>query len=331
MIDTGSKTNIMDEHTTNSLNWTKKIRPASTKAFGYNQHSQIDLIGELDTPIEWSNHTMMAKFLVTKGNGGSMLGYQTVIKLGIIQMNHKITLSKPPPINATDTFFDTLKSEYPKVFSGKIGKLKNFKLKLHMDKSVKPASHKHRFTPYYLRDPIKRELERLQNQDIIEPVLEPGEPTACYHKSYQSKIRRTHKNLHRLHNRQHLNQKNFHKLIQRTLAGINSQINVHDDILIFSETISSISTTLNPVLKRLDDNNLTVNNKKCEFNKEEIEFFGLKFNKNGVSPNEIKTKAFLDAKAPENKSQLHSFLGLSVYCSRFIGNNYATTAAPLRG
>ena len=101
----------------------------------------------------------MAKFLVTKGNGGSMLGYQTVIKLGIIQMNHKITLSKPPPINATDTFFDTLKSEYPKVFSGKIGKLKNFKLKLHMDKSVKPASHKHRFTPYYLRDLIKRELE----------------------------------------------------------------------------------------------------------------------------------------------------------------------------
>jgi hypothetical protein len=66
----------------------------------------------------------------------------------------------------------------------------------------------------------------------------------------------------------------------------------------------------------------TVNKAKGLFNQSEITFFGLHFTENGVSLNEIKTKALNEFKVPNNASELHSFLGLVVYASRWIKDLY---------
>lgn len=54
----------------------------------------------------------------------------------------------------------------------------------------------------------------------------------------------------------------------------------------------------------------------------------MKFSPDGVSLNEQKTEALKEFKIPRNASELHSFLGLSVYASKWI-KNLATIAEPL--
>lgn len=67
--------------------------------------------------------------------------------------------------------FDIVR-EYPECFQG-IGKLKNFKLKLHIDQDVKPVAQAMYRIPYSLREKVGEQLDDLESQDIIEKVNSP--------------------------------------------------------------------------------------------------------------------------------------------------------------
>jgi hypothetical protein len=62
---------------------------------------------------------------------------------------------------------------------------------------------------------------------------------------------------------------------------------------------------------------------------ENIDFMGLKLSKNGVEISESKVDAVLNARQPQNSSEVKSFLGLVNFSGRFIPN-MATMAEPLR-
>ena len=83
------------------------------------------------------------------------------------------------------------------------------------------------------------------------------------------------------------------------------------------------------VLQRLEQVGLTVNEAKCEFRKNELDFFGLHFSKNGISVETTKREALLNATKPQSQSEVRSLLGLANYCMRFI-SDLATIAKPLR-
>ena len=59
-------------------------------------------------------------------------------------------------------------------FSG-VGKLKNFQLKLHVNKDVKPVAQPVRRLLFGLRDKVDSKLDELLKEDIIEEV--PSGPT----------------------------------------------------------------------------------------------------------------------------------------------------------
>ena len=61
-----------------------------------------------------------------------------------------------------------------------------------------------------------------------------------------------------------------------------------DDCLIGGLNWKDHNKTLNIVLERIKSYNLTLNKKKCEFGKPEIEFFGVVFNSQGIKPSEKK-------------------------------------------
>lgn len=122
----------------------------------------------------------------------------------------------------------------------------------------------------------------------------------------------------------------FARQMAKVLAGMNFFFTCVylDDIIIFSKTFEEHIDHLDRVLTRLAEVNLKVKLKKCSFCKKEIKFLGHVVSDSGVSVDPEKTSAVLEARAPTNKKELRSILGLLNYYRKFI-EGYATIAAPL--
>ena len=56
---------------------------------------------------------------------------------------------------------------------------------------------------------------------------------------------------------------------------------------------------------------------KCQFKHEEVKFFGMVLNGQGVVPNPAKIEALLKLPEPKTEALLQSFLGMINYLSRF--------------
>ena len=134
----------------------------------------------------------MAEFVVMKGKAGNLIGYKTCSALQMIKIETESGI-----IHALESKKDSklhyYKNKFPTVFSGEIGKLKNFQLKLHIVSNVKPIQAKSRNKPFHLRKAIEKQLETKLQQGIIEEVLnEPTEwlsETVCTPKPGTEEIR----------------------------------------------------------------------------------------------------------------------------------------------
>ena len=87
--------------------------------------------------------------------------------------------------------------------------------------------------------------------------------------------------------------------------------------------------TLEAVFRRLHEKGLTINKRKCLYNQSTLNFFGLVFGPEGVSPDPCKVEAIKNNTQPTNVAEVKSFLGMINYCCRFI-KDYATISKPLR-
>jgi transposase InsO family protein len=134
------------------------------------------------------------------------------------------------------------------------------------------------------------------------------------------------------HNRLHMGissaQEIFTEIIRTMLEDLPGQVNMTDDILVFGATAEEHHENLLKVLNRLEEKGLTLNKEKCEFYKDELTFFGMRFSKDGVDPTIDRCQALWDAKNPDNAKDLHSFLCTVIYNSRFI-QDLCTIAEPL--
>ena len=64
-------------------------------------------------------------------------------------------------------------------------------------------------------------------------------------------------------------------------------------------------------MKCLAENNITLNIKKCEFDKQSIEYYGYVFSKDGMKPASNEIDALENAVHPIDIKSVRSFLGLT--------------------
>jgi hypothetical protein len=110
----------------------------------------------------------------------------------------------------------------------------------------------------------------------------------------------------------------FQHEISRILRGIPNQINISDDILIFTKPEEDHNAVVKQVFKKLDEHGLTVNEEKCQINTKELKFFGMVFSKDGIAPDPEKVAAIRNARHPQSAEELRSFLGLANYVTSHI-------------
>ncbi len=121
----------------------------------------------------------------------------------------------------------------------------------------------------------------------------------------------------------------FQHTLQQVFQGMKGVKNIADDILVFGPTYQAHNEALAECLRRIQTHGLTLNLSKCLFLKQNLEFFGLVFTKDGVRPDPKKVSAFKNSSTPSNASEVRSLLGMANYSAQFIPN-FATITEPLR-
>ena len=121
----------------------------------------------------------------------------------------------------------------------------------------------------------------------------------------------------------------YQKIIKDVLQGCPGVANIADDLIIHGKGLEEHDRHLFGVLKRLKKCGLTLNADKCQFRLPKLTFYRHDLSRSGVSPSEEKVMAIRNAKAPQNSSEIRSFLGLVQYSAKFIPD-FATVSEPLR-
>ena len=101
-----------------------------------------------------------------------------------------------------------------------------------------------------------------------------------------------------------------------------------DDILVTGKSTKEHLKNLDEVLSRLKNAGMHLKKSKCAFLLPQVEYLGHQISEKGLQPTAQKLKAIVEAPAPNNVSQLKSFLGMINYYSKFLPY-LSTQLAPL--
>ena len=122
----------------------------------------------------------------------------------------------------------------------------------------------------------------------------------------------------------------FQRLMDRCLAGLKWQsVLVYlDDIVVFSKDFESHIKHLEEVFRRIAEYGLQFKASKCFLFKQEISYLGHLVDVKGVRPDPKKIRAINEMPAPNDKTQLQSFLGLVNYYRKHV-RNFSRLASPM--
>lgn len=101
-----------------------------------------------------------------------------------------------------------------------------------------------------------------------------------------------------------------------------------DDILVFANNLATLRVYTKMVHGVLKANNLTLNERKCEYEKESLEFLGHELSAEGFNISKKKVESVERFRTPQNSVELKSFLGLASFVSTYI-KDFAGKAEPL--
>ena len=114
----------------------------------------------------------------------------------------------------------------------------------------------------------------------------------------------------------------------RDLINQGDTVTFIDDILVAIDTEEGHDKLVEEVLKRLEENDLSMKLEKCKWKVREVEFLGVVISPRGVEIQKEKVKGVLNWPIPRNIKEIQKFLGLANYYRRFI-KNFTRIAAPL--
>jgi len=146
------------------------IEHCSRKLFAYGGRT-IDVIAQFEADIYIGNAKVTSSFVVAK-YGLCILSNFTAKDLGVLHIGPKASFVGGNCNEVKSDFVDQLKAQYPQAFM-RVGRLKDFELKLHVNPDVPPAAQKLRGAPFALRDKVKAKIDKLLEGDIIERVEGP--------------------------------------------------------------------------------------------------------------------------------------------------------------
>ncbi|XP_030747091.1 uncharacterized protein K02A2.6-like [Sitophilus oryzae] len=121
----------------------------------------------------------------------------------------------------------------------------------------------------------------------------------------------------------------FQKTLERILAKCEGTKNFVDDIVIFGQNDEEHDKRLKKTLETLKNNNVLLNDQKCQYRLKKVNFLGHTLTAEGVTPLESYIAGILSFRKPNTIEETQSFLGLINYVGKWIPN-LATLTEPFR-
>ena len=166
LVDTGANVNIISDIVFKDMSDKSGItlqKPVPL-IYAYGSSSPLNVKGYFHSNISYRNKVVATDFYVVESPSSRqsrcLLGVTTAQNLNIVHFAFTSLSSHIP-------------EEYASLFDGKMGKIKDVKVKLHINQDVSPVSQRHRRIPFHVRKEVESELERLEALDVIEPVSGP--------------------------------------------------------------------------------------------------------------------------------------------------------------
>ena len=120
----------------------------------------------------------------------------------------------------------------------------------------------------------------------------------------------------------------FVRGMREELSGMSSVESYIGDLIVFSSDWETHLRTLEELLKRLSEANLTACPSKCIFGASTVEFLGHDIGYDWITPNDDNLDNIVRAKRPITKKEVRSFCGLIGYYQDYIPS-FAIITAPL--
>ena len=121
----------------------------------------------------------------------------------------------------------------------------------------------------------------------------------------------------------------FQRMLDSVYIDLPGVTGIADDMVIFGRNEEEHDRNLILFLETTRKNGLVLNKRKLQFKKEEVSFFGHRWNSTGISPDPKKTESILKMQFPPDKETMHSFLGLVNFLNRYTPR-LAELCSPLR-
>ena len=160
-LDTGASVSLVSEQTYRSQLQGCPLKPSSTQLRTYSGET-LKVLGKVDVTVSYEQQQARLPLVVVSGTGPSLFGrnWLAEIRLNWESINR---------VHIDNALAKVLMS-HKMVFEEGLGKLKGYTAKIHVDPGATPRFCKARPVPYALKSMVEEELDRLQKEDIIEPV-----------------------------------------------------------------------------------------------------------------------------------------------------------------
>ncbi|UYV71423.1 K02A2.6-like, partial [Cordylochernes scorpioides] len=104
------------------------------------------------------------------------------------------------------------------------------------------------------------------------------------------------------------------------LGNIEGVVCFMDDIVVYGPSLEEHNERVRQVLKKIQEEGMTLNPEKCQFGVETVKFLGHTLSSEGLFIDEEKLDAITKKEAPRSTKELKSFLGMVNYLGKFIPN-----------
>ena len=159
-IDTGASVSVVSQAVYQKLLKEKKLERTTVQLKTYGGES-LKVLGEVSVKVRQGDHEAVLPLIVVVGSGPSLLGRNWLAQF---RLDWKAIHS------LKQTALSQLLEKHAAIFEPGLGTLKGVEATILVDPKAQPKFHKARSVPYAMRGLVDKELERLTQEGIIEPI-----------------------------------------------------------------------------------------------------------------------------------------------------------------